>query len=115
MKGCLAATIASAVVGCCWTWANLGRARVHLNALEAAEAPALHERLPISTFVRWKRQLHPGESWWLDVPPGRPEALGNEGMVYRTFAIYWFLPAFPASSPADASVTFRIDHLSASS
>lgn len=100
--------LAAVVVGSVQTWRDLGRAHVHLTASQAAVAAAAHEGLPVETFVQWKSRLHKGDRWWLDVPAGAPEGLTSRGEVYRAFATYYFLPALPASSPADATVVFRL-------
>ena len=100
--------LAAVVVGGRQTWPNLGHADPHVSAAQAQLAPAVHEGLPVATFERWKRQLHKGDRWWLDIPAGAPEGLTDRGAVYRAFATYYFLPALPASSAADATVVFHL-------
>jgi hypothetical protein len=103
--------VAAVVLGARHTWPDLTHARYHLSAAEAARAPAVHEGLPVAQFDRWKAELGPGERWWLDIPAGAPEGLTQRGAVYRAFALYWFLPALPASSEQDADVVFRLTEL----
>jgi len=100
--------LAAVVVGCWQTWPNLGHAHAHLTASQASVAAAVHENLPVARFVEWKAKLHKGDRWWLAIPPGAPEGLTTRGEVYRAFATYYFLPALPATSPADATVVFRL-------
>jgi hypothetical protein len=100
--------LAAVVVGCWQTWPNLGGAHAHLTASQADVAAAVHEGLPVATFVKWKAELHKGDRWWLAVPAGAPEGLTTRGEVYRAFATYYFLPALPATSPADATVVFHL-------
>jgi hypothetical protein len=100
--------LGAVVVGGRQTWPSLGHVDRHTTAAEAQVAPAVHEGLPVATFERWKRQLHRGDRWWLDIPAGAPEGLTNRGAVYRAFATYYFLPALPASSEADATVVFHL-------
>jgi hypothetical protein len=99
---------AAIVAGARDTWPNLGHAHAHLTAAQAQTAAAVHERLPVALFERWRAQLHRGDRWWLDIPPGAPEGLTNRGAVYRAFGVYFFLPAAPASSEQDATVVFRL-------
>jgi hypothetical protein len=99
---------AALVVGARQTWPNLAHARVHDTAAQAEVAAAVHEGLPVAQFRRWKAQLHKGDRWWLEVPAGAAEGLTDRGGVYRAFATYYFLPAVPASSRADATVVFRL-------
>jgi hypothetical protein len=103
----LVVALAAVVLGTVQTWPRLhdgGR----LSAAEAEAAPAVHEHLPVAQFVRWRARLTPADRWWLDVPPGSAVGLTNRGAVYRTFGTYWFLPALPAESPADATVVFHL-------
>ena len=116
MRGALVASsllgaLAAVVLGARHTWPDLGHARFHLSAAEAARAPAVHEGLPVDQFDRWKAELRPGERWWLAVPAGAPEGLTQRGAVYRAFALYWFLPALPAKSEKDADVVFRLGRI----
>ena len=100
--------LAAIALGGRHTWPALGHAHAHLTAAQAATAAAVHERLPVALFERWKSRLRPGDRWWLDVPPGAPEGLTQRGAVYRAFAVYYFLPALPASSLREATVVFRL-------
>jgi hypothetical protein len=100
--------VAAVVLGARHTWPDLGHARAHLNAAEAARAAAVHEGLPVALFDRWKARLRPGERWWLEVAPGAPEGLTTRGAVYRAYAVYSLLPNLPATSKAKADVVFVI-------
>jgi hypothetical protein len=104
----VAGALAATVLGISHTWSDLGHARAHLTAAEAARAAAVRERLPVALFDRWKARLGPGQRWWLDVPAGAPAGLTNRGAVYRTYGLYWFLPNLPANSEAEADVVFRL-------
>jgi len=103
-----AAAVAAIVLGVRHTWPDLSHARSHLSKAEAMRAAAVHEGLPVALFDRWKARLRPGDRWWLEVPPGAAEGLTNRGAVYRTYAVYWFLPSLPAKSERDADVVFRL-------
>jgi len=107
----VAAALAAAVVGGVSTWNRMGDARSHLDRDGAERAAAVREELPAGTFERWRAQLRPGDRWWLDVPEGAPVGLTTRGAVYRTYALYRFLPALPASSEAGASRVFRLERL----
>ena len=100
--------LAAVVVGGTKTWSDLRPVAPHADQGQSALAPAAHEGLPVATFERWKRQLRPGDRWWLEIPAGEPEGLTNRGAVYRAFAIYYFLPALPATSKQDATVVFHL-------
>jgi hypothetical protein len=99
---------AAAVLGASQTWPLLSSGGVRVDPLAAAEAPALHEHLPVAQFLRWRRRLTPADRWWLEVPAGATVGMTRRGEVYRTFAFYWFLPALPASSRSTATVVFRL-------
>ena len=71
-------------------------------------AAAVHEGLPVARFDAMKARVGRGETWWLDVPGGGAEGLTTRGAVYRTYALYWLLPALPAASRAEADEVFRI-------
>jgi hypothetical protein len=103
-----AGAVAAVVLGGGRTWDHLGDERAHLDAAEAERAAAVHELLPVSAFDRWRAQLERGDRWWLDVGRGARQGLTSRGFVYRTYALYWFLPALPADSRADATDVFRI-------
>ena len=68
----------------------------------------MHEDLPVARFDAMKAAVRRGDTWWLDVPEGSPEGLTTRGGVYRTYALYWLLPALPASSRDEADQVFRI-------
>jgi hypothetical protein len=115
VRGALAAlsalaAVAAVVLGARHTWPDLSHGVFHDTAAEAEQAPARHEQLPLGLFERWKAELKPGQTWWLAVPSGAKEGLTTRGGVYRTFALYWFLPNLPARSGADADVVFRVDN-----
>jgi hypothetical protein len=103
--------IVAIILGAWRTWPDLGRDRAHLTAAQAAVAAAKKEGLPVKLFERWKAELRPGERWWIEVPAGAAEGLTNRGAVYRTFALYWFLPNLPADSARTAGIVFRIRSL----
>jgi len=102
------AALAAIVLGLWHTWPDLGHEHAHLTKAQALRAAAVHEGLPVALFDRWKSELRPGERWWLDVPTGAAEGLTTRGAVFRTYALYWFLPNLPASSRASAGVVFRV-------
>ena len=68
----------------------------------------MHEGLPVARFDELKARVGKGRRWWLDVPEGDAEGLTTRGAVYRTYALYWLLPALPADSQADADEVLRI-------
>lgn len=104
----VAGALAAIALGARQTWPDLGHARAHLTASEAARAAAVHEGLPVALFDRWKARLRPGDRWWLEVAPGAPEGLTTRGAVYRAYAVYFLLPNLPAASKANADVVFVI-------
>jgi hypothetical protein len=59
-----------------------------------------------------KSRVGRGEEWWLDVPEGEAEGLTTRGAVYRTYALYWLLPALPSASREGADEVFRIPRAS---
>jgi len=83
--------------------------RSHLDEAAADHAAAVREELPAATFDRWRAQLRPGDRWWLDVPEGARVGLTTRGAVYRTYALYRFLPALPAESEAEATKVFHLE------
>jgi hypothetical protein len=103
-----AGALVAAVIGAWQSWPDLSHARAHLDARAAERAAAVHEHLPVALFDAWRARLRPDDRWWLDVPPGAPTGLTNRGAVYRAYAVYWFLPALPASSEQDATVVFHL-------
>jgi hypothetical protein len=104
----LLSALAATVLGVGQTWPMLNGGGVRVSALAAAEAPAVHEHLPVEQFLRWRRRLRAADRWWLAVPEGASVGMTYRGEVYRTFAFYWFLPALPASSERTATVVFRL-------
>jgi hypothetical protein len=99
--------LAAVALGLRHAWPELSKARTPLTGPAAERAAAVHEQLPVMLFDRWKARLRPGQRWWLAVPAGAPEGLTNRGGVYRTYALYWFLPNLPARSEEAADVVFR--------
>jgi hypothetical protein len=110
VRASVAAALAAVVLGGILSWDRLGDSRAHLSDFHADRYAAIHERLPVSTFDRWRAQLGEGDRWWLDVPPGPSVGLTNRGAVHRTYALYWFLPALPAPSREEATDVFRRPH-----
>jgi hypothetical protein len=106
-----AGAVVAIVLGFGSTWSHLGDERRHMTDAEALRAAAVHERLPVGLFDRFKARLHRGDRWWLDLPQGPAEALAHRSDVYRAYAVFWFLPAVPADSRRDATVVFTIRHL----
>jgi hypothetical protein len=110
-----ALALASTAVGVAKVWPELGdqqaRYRTWSDA-EIAHAPAVHERLPIPVFDAWRAAVGPGDRYFVDLRPGRNrvDELRN-GLVYRTFATYWLLPATPVDTPrqADVVLAYRTD------
>lgn len=103
-----AGAVAAAVLGARDSWPYLGDKRAHLTAVEAENAAAVHERLPVALFDRLRARLHPADRWWLDVPQGKAQALAHRGDVYRAYGVFWFLPAVPADSENDATVVLKV-------
>jgi hypothetical protein len=48
-----------------------------LAAAEAANAAAVHERLPVALFDRLRAGLQPGDRWWLEIPVFRRRDLSS--------------------------------------
>jgi hypothetical protein len=107
----LAGAVAAAVAGAWRSWPHLSSERAHLIRSEAERAAAVHEGLPVAVFDGWRARLGKGDRWWLDLPDGRTEGLTTRGAVYRTYALYWLLPALPAPSEHDATDVFRLRSL----
>jgi hypothetical protein len=105
---CAAGALIAVVLGAWRSWPHLSDERAHLTKAQAERAAALHEGLPVARFDAMRSQLARGETWWLDVPEGEEEGLTTRGAVYRTYALFWFLPALPADSRAEADEVFRI-------
>jgi hypothetical protein len=104
----VAAALVAVVIGAWRSWPQLSDARSHLTKAVAERAAAVHEGLPVARFDAMKARVGRGETWWLDVPEGGAEGLTTRGAIYRTYALYWLLPALPAASRADADEVFRI-------
>ena len=96
------------VLGAWRSWPHLSDERSHLTKAQAERAAAVHEGLPVVRFDAMKARVGRGDTWWLDVPAGSPEGLTTRGGVYRTYALYWLLPALPATSREGADQVFRI-------
>jgi hypothetical protein len=107
----VAGALAAVVLGAWRSWPHLSSERSHLVGSEAVRAAAVHEGLPVELFDRWRAELGEGDRWWLDVPSGPAVGLTTRGAVYRTYALYWFLPALPAPSERDATDVFRLRSL----
>jgi hypothetical protein len=111
----VALALASTVAGVAKVWPGLGDRHAQYAAWsdeQIAYAPAVHERLPIPVFDAWRAAVGPGVRYFVDLRRGRDrvDELRN-GLVYRTFATYWLLPATPVAEPADADVvlSYRAD------
>jgi len=104
----VAAALVAVVLGAWRSWPHLSDERSHLTKAEAERAAAVHERLPVARFDELKARVGERRTWWLDVPEGGAEGLTTRGAVYRTYALYWLLPALPAESRAEADVVLRI-------
>ncbi len=104
----VAAALVAVVLGAWRSWPHLSDERSHLSKAGAERAAAVHEGLPVARFDAMKARVARGETWWLDVPDGGAEGLTTRGAVYRTYALYWLLPALPAASREDADEVFRI-------
>jgi hypothetical protein len=104
----VAAALVAVVVGAWRSWPHISDERSHLSKAEAERAAAAHEGLPVARFDAMKARVGRGDTWWLDVPSGQAEGLTTRGGVYRTYALYWLLPALPASSRERADEVFRI-------
>jgi hypothetical protein len=104
----VAGALVAIVLGAWRSWPHLSDERSHLTRAEAERAAAVHEGLPVARFDAMRARVGRGDTWWLDVPAGQSEGLTNRGAVYRTYALYWLLPALPASSPATATKVFRL-------
>jgi hypothetical protein len=102
------AALVAVVLGAWRSWPQVSDERAHLTKAEAERAAAVHEGLPAARFDAMKARVGRGDTWWLDVPEGEAEGLTTRGAVYRTYALYWLLPALPASSRADADEVFRL-------
>jgi hypothetical protein len=91
--------LASIGLGFARVWPELGRQHehyAHLSGREVALAGAIHEHLDPEAFEQFAARVGPDDRYVLDA-----------NFVYRTFAVYWLLPAVPAESPADADVRLR--------
>ena len=111
----VAVALASAGAGVAKVWPELGSQQARYatwSDAQLAHAPAVHERLPIPVFDAWRAAVGPGVRYFIDLRRGRTKVdeLRN-GLVYRTFATYWLLPATPVDTPAQADVVlaYRAD------
>jgi hypothetical protein len=104
----VAVALVAVVLGAWRSWPHLSDERAHLTDAAAERAAAVHEGLPVERFDAMKARVDRGETWWVDVPEGRAEGLTTRGAVYRTYALYWLLPALPASSRSGADEVFRL-------
>jgi hypothetical protein len=107
-----AVALVAVVLGARNSWPHLSDERAHLTKAEAERAAAVHERLPLARFDAMKARVGRGETWCLEIPPGEPEGLTTRDAVYRTYALFWLLPALPASSCEEADEVFRIPRAS---
>ena len=101
----LAGALAAAVLGARHTWPNLSSQRAHLTAAEAERASAKNEGLPVDRFDAMRSRVKRGDRWWLQMPSG---SLDEERALYRTYALYWLLPAVPAPSRERATDVFDV-------
>ena len=108
----VAGALVAVVLGARNSWPHLSSERAHLTEAQAERAAAVHEGLPVARFDAMRARVGRGERWWLDVPDGSPQGLTTRGAVYRTYALFWLLPALPASSREDADEVFRIPRAS---
>jgi hypothetical protein len=95
----LALAVASIGVGVARVWPELGRQHdryAQLDDREVRLAGAIHEHLDPEAFERFSERVAPGDRYTLEA-----------NFVYRTFAVYWLLPAVPAESPGEADVRLR--------
>ena len=104
----VAGALVAVVLGARNSWPHLSSERAHLTEGQAERAAAVHEGLPVARFDAMKVRVGRGDTWWLDVPAGASEGLTTRGGVYRTYALYWLLPALPATSRERADQVFLI-------
>jgi hypothetical protein len=79
--------LASIGLGFASVWPELGRQHeryAQLTPRDVALAGALHEHLDPAAFDRFRTRLGTNERYSLEA-----------NFVYRTFAVYWLLPAVP--------------------
>jgi hypothetical protein len=91
--------LASAGLGFARVWPELGRQHdryARVSERDARLAGAIHEHLDPRAFERFDTRVGTARRYYLDAD-----------YVYRTFAVYWLLPAVPVQSPADADVRLR--------
>jgi hypothetical protein len=91
--------LASIGLGFARVWPELGREHAHyatFSSYEIRHAGALHEHLDPAAFDQFRARVGDRQRYYLDAH-----------FIYRTFAVYWLLPAVPAASPAQADVTLR--------
>ena len=109
---CVAGAIVAVVLGAWRSWPHLSDEHAHLTKAEAERAAAVHEGLPVAQFDAMKARVGRGDRWWLEIPPGEPEGLTTRDAVYRTYALFWLLPALPAASRDEPDEVFRIPRAS---
>ena len=101
-----ALALVSAAVGGARVWDDMTEARREYRALtdeQVEHAPAVHERLPVRVFRFYRTQVRSTDRYYFNAPPGAPAGLVNRGIVAKTFATYWLLPALPVAHPSSAS------------
>ena len=103
-----ALALVAVVLGAWRSWPHLSDERSHLTGAEVERAFGERQGLPVARFDAMKARVGRGDTWWLDVPEGAYQGLTTRGAVYRTYALYWLLPALPAASRAQADEVFRI-------
>jgi hypothetical protein len=104
----VAGALVAVVLGARHSWPHLSSERAHLSKAEAERAAAVHEHLPPALFDAMRARVGRGDTWWMEIPLGPPAGLTTRDAVYRTYALYWLLPALPAASPGDATEVFRV-------
>jgi hypothetical protein len=108
----VAGALVAIILGAWRSWPHLSDERAHLTDAQAERAAAVHEGLPVARFDAMKARVGRGDRWWLEIPPGEPEGLTTRDAVYRTYALFWLLPALPAASRENADVVFRFPRAS---
>ncbi len=78
-------------LGLARVWPELGRQHDRYAALDNREvelAGAIHEHLDPQAFLQFRAELGARRTYSLDA-----------NFIYRTFAVYWLLPAVPSLRP----------------